>query len=256
MKKQFIATVTTPLRQSSSKLFRGELPAWKAMADFLRTCAKGSECQVMSISPIDSPAVGERVEDSMIDWDSAVSMSGVYVAGEDEIGDDVWKLFEPRPSNTFEYDIMWYCVQIGSDFASDCGALSKDVALRMAREEAMEHPYEEVSLASVSVRDDYCFAVKYIQERGEAKSWDLDDLDGYGHEYEVKNASGYRMNFYAAMKHADADVLECVYEDLVNHLYLCEDSLPTAQELLDAYEEAHVEKFGEPWFLSASNPTW
>lgn len=85
MKNQYIATATTPTQQSHTKLFSAELHAWKAMADMLRTYAEGTECQVMRIAPIDSPAQGEWIEDSVIDWDSAVSESGVYVAGEDEV---------------------------------------------------------------------------------------------------------------------------------------------------------------------------
>lgn len=75
-------------------------------------------------------------------------------------------------------------------------------------------------------------------------------------EEEVQNAAGYRMNFYAAMQLADEDLLSDVYEDLSTHGYRCEDDLPTAQEILDEYEEAHFEKFGEVWFLSDPNPVW
>ena len=63
----------------------------------------------------------------------------------------------------------------------------------------------------------------------------------------VKNLNGKEINFDAAWELMDADLLGELY-----HLW---DGL-TYQEIFSMYEQAHIERFGEVWELSKSNPVW
>ena len=63
----------------------------------------------------------------------------------------------------------------------------------------------------------------------------------------VRNASGTPIDYDSAVQAMDDDIRE----DLSAELAPCTD-----QEFFTAYEAAHLAKHGEPWFLSAENPTW
>jgi hypothetical protein len=69
------------------------------------------------------------------------------------------------------------------------------------------------------------------------------------HEYagDVVNASGTWINYEAAVGYMDDDIREDLHADLAP----CSN-----QEFFTAYEIAHEKRTGEPWFLSAANPTW
>lgn len=63
----------------------------------------------------------------------------------------------------------------------------------------------------------------------------------------VVNMSGKEIDFEAAVLHMDDDIREALNIDMAP----CTD-----QEFFTAYEIAHKDKFGDPWFLSGDNPLW
>lgn len=63
----------------------------------------------------------------------------------------------------------------------------------------------------------------------------------------VINRAGTEVDFDAAALLMDDDIREQVHYDLAP----C-----TEQEFFTAYEQAHLEAFGEEWILSGANPTW
>ena len=63
----------------------------------------------------------------------------------------------------------------------------------------------------------------------------------------VINLSGEKIYFNAAVQNMDTEICE----KLNNELAPCSE-----QEFFTAYEKAHQEVFGEPWFLSEYNPVY
>ena len=63
----------------------------------------------------------------------------------------------------------------------------------------------------------------------------------------VKNMNGCEICFEAAAEHMDEEIRENLHLEIAP----C-----TEQEFFTAYEKAHIEKFGEEWFLSGKNPVW
>jgi hypothetical protein len=63
----------------------------------------------------------------------------------------------------------------------------------------------------------------------------------------VINKNGTELDFTAAVNLMDNEIRE----ELHNQLAPCED-----QEFFTAYENAHLEKYGEEWELSKENPVW
>jgi len=63
----------------------------------------------------------------------------------------------------------------------------------------------------------------------------------------VKNMNGTEIEFDAAVEMMDDEIRE----RLANKLAPCSD-----QEFFSAYEQAHLEEFGEEWELSKSNPCY
>ena len=64
---------------------------------------------------------------------------------------------------------------------------------------------------------------------------------------EVKNANGYELDYEAAVQQMDDEIRE----NLHSKMSPCDE-----QEFFTAYEKAHIEKYGEEWELSKSNPCW
>ena len=63
----------------------------------------------------------------------------------------------------------------------------------------------------------------------------------------VINRSGAEIYYDSAVLHMDDEIRE----ELHMQLAPCTD-----QEFFTAYEEAHIAKYGEEWFLSESNPSY
>lgn len=63
----------------------------------------------------------------------------------------------------------------------------------------------------------------------------------------VTNEWGTEIDYEMAVGYMDDDIREELHSEICG----C-----TEQEFFDAYCKAHEEKFGEPWFLAESNPTW
>ena len=63
----------------------------------------------------------------------------------------------------------------------------------------------------------------------------------------VKNLSGTELDYDSAVTYMDDEIRE----DLHAELAPCGE-----QEFFTAYENAHIEKHGEEWFLSKKNLAW
>ena len=59
----------------------------------------------------------------------------------------------------------FYAVQVGNDTACDYGSTRKREAYKMAREEAKEHPYEQVAICWCTTEDNFCDYLDVIQEK-------------------------------------------------------------------------------------------
>ena len=62
----------------------------------------------------------------------------------------------------------------------------------------------------------------------------------------VINLSGKEIDFDAAVQHMDDEIRE----DLHMEIAPC-----TEQDFFTAYENEHIKRHGEQWFLSETNPT-
>lgn len=63
----------------------------------------------------------------------------------------------------------------------------------------------------------------------------------------VTNLNGAELDFESTIDYMDDDIRESLHTALAP----CSD-----QEFFTSYEKAHIEKFGEEWFLSSSNPCY
>jgi predicted transcriptional regulator len=64
---------------------------------------------------------------------------------------------------------------------------------------------------------------------------------------EVANMNGKLINFDAAVNLMDDDIREALAD---------QQKWDSYQAFFSAYEQAHLEQFGEAWELSKSNPVW
>ncbi|MDO4831299.1 MAG: hypothetical protein Q4A46_07470 [Clostridia bacterium] len=63
----------------------------------------------------------------------------------------------------------------------------------------------------------------------------------------VTNLNGAELDFESTVDYMDDDIRESLHTALAP----CSD-----QKFFTSYEKAHIEKFGEEWFLSSSNPCY
>ena len=90
----------------------------------------------------------------------------------------------------------------------------------------------------------YCWLDEHDPER---VFWATDDSGNVWHKEFAVNRSGTIVEFAAAVSYMDDDIRDDLHGDLA----------PCGiQAFFEAYEAAHEEKHGEPWFLSAKVLNW